>query len=392
VRLPGGQQAESGELLDERAVSSGGEVILVVDDDPQICLLLTTLLEERGYECVGAGSANEARAWLDRREIALILCDVNMPRESGFVLLREVGRGRTETATVMVSGVDEPDIADRALSLGAYGYLTKPFRRNDLLITVANALRRRELELGHRARRELLEDEVARRTEELSRALAELRLAQEETISRLARAAEFHDSDTGAHVERVARTAAVLAASLGLDADRCELVRLATPLHDIGKLSFPDWLLEKTSATLSRDERRLVEGHTTVGWQLLSGSRSALLELAATIAYTHHEHFDGTGYPRGLAGEEIPLEGRIVAVADVFDAVTNDRSYQRAFPLDQALEIMRSKRGTHFDPSVLDVFLASLGEMLGEDAGAGDPPRRPPSREPAAPDAPRAGR
>jgi putative two-component system response regulator len=374
-------------MLHERAVSSGREVVLVVDDDPQMSLLLITVLEERGYECVAAASANEARAWLDRREIALILCDVNMPRESGFVLLREVGRDRPEAATVMVSGVDEPEVAELALSLGASGYLTKPFRRNDLLITVANALRRRELELAERARRELLEEEVARRTEELRRALAELRLAQEETITRLARAAEFHDSDTGAHVERVASTATTLAAKLGLDADRCELVRLATPLHDIGKLTFPDWLRKKTSAALSADERRLVEGHTTVGWELLSGSRSALLELAATIAYTHHEHFDGTGYPRGLAGEEIPLEGRIVAIADVFDAVTNDRSYQRAFPLDQALEIMRSKRGTHFDPRVLDAFLASLGAIV----GAAEASRRPRSREPAASVAPHAG-
>jgi putative two-component system response regulator len=340
-------------------------VVLVVDDDAQMCALVTAWLEERGYQCVAAGSAKEARACLDVREIAVVLCDVNMPGESGFVLLPDIRHGWPDTATVMVSGVDEPEIADLALSLGAYGYLTKPFRRNDLLITVANALRRRELEQAQRARQELLEHEVALRTEDLSRALAELRLAQEETITRLARAAEFHDLDTGAHVERVARRAA----QLGLDAERCELVRLASQLHDLGKLSFPDRILEKTSPTLDPDERRIVEAHTTVGWQLLSGSRSALLELAATIAWTHHEQFDGSGYPRGLAGEEIPLEGRIVAVADVFDAVTNDRSYQRAFPLDEALDIMRSKRGTHFDPHVLDAFFAALGEIVGEEAG-----------------------
>ena len=348
-------------------MTSGADVILVVDDDPHMCRLLTTLLEEQGYECLTAASAKDARACLDHREIALILCDVNMPRESGFVLLREVESGRPGTATVMVSGVDEPEIADLALSHGAYGYLTKPFRRNDLVITVANALRRRELEHAARARRELLEAEVARRTEELAGAVADLRLAQEETITRLARAAEFHDSDTGAHVERVARTAAILAAKLSLDESRCELVRLATPLHDIGKLSFPDWLLTKTSPTLTPDERRLVEEHTTVGWELLSGSRSELLDLAATIAYTHHERVDGTGYPRRLVGEEIALEGRIVAVADVFDAVTHERSYQRAFPLDEALTLMRSKRGDHFDPRILDVFLASVEEIVDED-------------------------
>jgi putative two-component system response regulator len=356
----------------DETVSSSEDVILVVDDDAQMCLLVTAMLEEHGYECVPATSARDARARLEDRAIALILCDVNMPGESGLELLGEVEARRPGIPTVMVSGVDDPQLADFAFSLGAYGYLTKPFRRNDLVITVANALRRRDLELAERARRELLEKEVTRRTGELAQALADLRLAQEETITRLARAAEIRDRDTGAHVERVAHTAAVVAAKLGLGRERSELIRLAAPLHDIGKIAFPDWLLAKTSATLNADERRLVEGHTTVGSQLLSGSRSELLDLAATIAYTHHERFDGSGYPRGLAAEGIPLEGRIVAVADVFDAVTHDRSYQRAVPIDAALEIMRSKRGNHFDPEVLDAFLASIGAIMVETAGAAD--------------------
>jgi putative two-component system response regulator len=349
-------------------VNSRKDVILVVDDDAQMCLVVAAMLEGDGYECVHATSAKDARVLLEDRSIALVLCDVNMPGESGLVLLGEIEAERPDTAAVMVSGVDDPELADFALSLGAYGYLTKPFRRNDLFITVANALRRRDLELAARARREVLEREVMRRTSELAQALDELRLAQEETITRLAKAAESRDRDTGAHVERVAHTAAVVASKLGLDRERTELIRLATPLHDIGKIAFPDWLLTKTSAALTDDERRVVEGHTTVGWELLSGSRSELLDLAATIAYTHHERFDGTGYPRGLAGDGIPLEGRIVAVADVFDAVTHDRSYQRAVPLDAALEIMRSKRGNHFHPEVLDAFLASLEEIVAEKA------------------------
>jgi putative two-component system response regulator len=351
-------------------MSSQVEPILVVDDDRQMCLLLTTMLEERGYQCLTATSAKDARASLERRAVALILCDVNMPGESGLVLLREVSASRTETATVMVSGVDEPDIAEFALSLGAYGYLTKPFRRNDLLITVANALRRRELECAERARRELLEEEVALRTKELARALGELRLAQQETITRLARAAEYRDRDTGAHVQRVAHASTVIATTLGLEPARSELIHLAAPLHDIGKISFPDSILASRSPTLSPEEWRLIEGHTTVGWQLLSGSRFELLDVAATIAYTHHERFDGTGYPRRLGGEEIPLEGRIVAVADVFDAVTHYRSYQRTLALDEALGLVRSKRGNHFDPDVLDAFLASVDEIVDKEAAA----------------------
>jgi putative two-component system response regulator len=349
-------------------MSSRGDPILVVDDDRQMCALLSTLLEEQGYACLAATSANEARGWLKRRGIALILCDVNMPGESGLDLLRDVSASGRETATVMVSGIDEPDIAEFALSLGAFGYLTKPFRRNDLLITVANALRRRELELAERARREGLEEEVARRTHELARALDAVRLAQRETITRLARAAEYRDRDTGAHVQRVAYASAVIATTLGLEPARAELIHLAAPLHDIGKISFPDSILEKRSPSLSPDERRVIEGHTTVGRELLSGSRSELLDLAAAIAYTHHERFDGTGYPRGLAGEEIPLEGRIVAVADVFDAVTHNRPYQRTLPLDEALDVMRSKRGNHFDPDVLDAFLASVDEIVDREA------------------------
>lgn len=353
-------------------MSPRGDITLVVDDDRERCLRLASVLEEHGYECVAAPSTRDARAWLERRAIALILCDVDMPGEPGLVLLGDVKAGQPETAIVIVSGVDDPEIADFALSLGAYGYLTKPFRRSDLLITVANALRRRELELAERARHEAFEDEGARGTEELVRALGELRVAQEETITRLARAAECRDRDMGPHLERVAHAAAVLAAKLGLGPDRSELIRLATPLHDIGKIGFPDWLLANRSPTLSAEERRLIERHTTLGWQLLSGSRSELVDLAAAIAYTHHERFDGTGYPRGLAGAEIPLEGRIVAVADVFDAVTHERPYQRAFPLGEALDLMRSKRGNHFDPRVLDAFLASIEEIVREETSSGD--------------------
>lgn len=379
------------EIPDEpRAVSSRGDIILVVDNDRERCLLLASVLEAHGYECVAAPSTRDAHAWLDRGAIALVLCDVDMPGESALALLRKVEARRPETATVIVSGVDDGEIADLALSLRAYGYMTKPFRRGDVLITVANALRRRELEIAERARRAALDEAVARETEELARALGDLRLAQEETITRLARAAECRDRDIGPHVDRVAHAAAVLAAKLGLGPDRSELIRLATPLHDIGKIGFPDWLLANTSPTLSAEERRLIERHTTLGWDLLSGSRSELIDLAATIAYTHHERFDGTGYPRGLVGEEIPLEGRIVAVADVFDAVTHDRPYQRTFPLGEALDLMRSKRGNHFDPRALDAFLASIDEIVDEQAGAEEsvpsrtsrmPPRRAASAE-----------
>jgi putative two-component system response regulator len=239
----------------------------------------------------------------------------------------------------MVTGRDDPSIADHALDLGAYGYLTKPFAPNELLIDLANALRRQQSDAE---RRQASADAV--------------RTAHIETLRRLSRAVEYHDGETGAHIERVGEHAASLARALGLDAQRIELIRLAAPLHDIGKIGVPTVLLRKPGP-LTDVERIVVQHHTDLGRELLAGSGNDLLELAATIAWTHHERWDGAGYPRGLAAERIPLEGRIVAVADVFDAVTSDRPYRAARSVDEAIAIIASQRGTAFDADVVDAFL-----------------------------------
>src|SRR5919109_37371 len=212
----------------------------------------------------------------------------------------------------------------------------------------------------HRAEEELL-DAVAR----LERSQQELQHAHAEMVRRLASAAEFRDDDTGRHIERMGRYCEFLARKLGLDDARCELLRAASPLHDVGKIAIPDHVLLKPGP-LTADERQLMERHAEVGYRLLSGSSSEVLELAATIAWTHHERFDGTGYPRGLAGAAIPLEGRIAAVADVFEALTSDRVYRPAFGRGDALELMRDGRGTQFDPVVLDVLVESVEELTAE--------------------------
>jgi len=210
-----------------------------------------------------------------------------------------------------------------------------------------------QAELGERRRtEEELLDTVAR----LSRSELELKRAHAETIRRLADAAEFRDAETGRHTERMSRYCELLAHRLGLDEERCALLRAASPLHDIGKIAVPDDILLKPGA-LTPDERATMERHAEIGYRLLSGSTSELLSVAATIALTHHERFDGGGYPRGLAAEAIPLEGRIAAVADVFDALTTDRVYRAALGVDEAMELMRDGRGTQFDPYVLDLFL-----------------------------------
>jgi hypothetical protein len=223
--------------------------------------------------------------------------------------------------------------------------------------------------LGWRAgasSRAALEQEIDDRSGELHRALIELEIAQSETVRRLSMAVEFRDEDTGAHIERIGRFSTLLAEQAGLDSELCERLGYAAPLHDVGKVAIPDAILLKPGP-LTAEERAIVETHAEEGHRLLRGSSSSILDMAATIALSHHEKWDGSGYPRGLAGEAIPIEGRIVAVADVFDALTSDRVYRSAYTLEQAVELMREQRGRHFDPVLLDTFLEVLSSS-GPDA------------------------
>jgi putative two-component system response regulator len=226
---------------------------------------------------------------------------------------------------------------------------------------LSDALARHRAQDALRDANQALEIRVRERTAELQRAVASLDASQIETVRRLSRAVEFRDEDTGAHIARMSALAARIGRSVGLDAERCRLIEHASPLHDVGKVAIPDRVLLKPGL-LTPAERLVVETHAEIGHRLLDGSDSAVLQLAATIALTHHEHYDGRGYPRGVAGESIPIEGRIVAIADVFDALTSDRVYRPAMPLDQALTIMRNGRGTHFDPVLLDHFLTDLDD------------------------------
>ena len=219
--------------------------------------------------------------------------------------------------------------------------------------------------LGDRGRA-ALEDEVDGRTSELKRALSELEIAQAETVRRLSMAVEFRDEDTGAHIERIGRFSTLLAEHIGMDPEFCELLGHAAPLHDVGKVAIPDAILLKPGP-LTPGERAIVETHAEEGHRLVRGSSSSILDMAATIALSHQEKWDGSGYPRGLKGEAIPIEGRIVAVADVFDALTSDRVYRTAFSVEDAVQMMREQRGRHFDPVLLDAFMEVLGQT-GADA------------------------
>lgn len=219
--------------------------------------------------------------------------------------------------------------------------------------------------LGDRGRA-ALEQEIEGRTSELKGALSALEIAQAETVRRLSMAVEFRDEDTGAHIERIGRFSTLLAQHIGMDVAFCERLGHAAPLHDVGKVAIPDAILLKPGP-LTAEERAIVETHAEEGHRLVRGSSSSILDMAATIALSHQEKWDGSGYPRGLKGETIPIEGRIVAVADVFDALTSDRVYRKAFSVDEAVQMMREQRGRHFDPVLLDAFMEVLGQT-GPDA------------------------
>ncbi|MEX0971781.1 MAG: HD domain-containing phosphohydrolase [Solirubrobacterales bacterium] len=344
--------------------------ILATDDRPEVLRLIERSLGER-YECEFAASVEEARGKLSAAPFQLALCDIQMPRESGLVLVEEITRDHPRTAIVMATGVDDPEVAEHAFRLGAHGYLIKPFWAGQLLITVANALRQHRLEISERKRHEALLGSAEEQSEALRHelievqrsAIVELQASRQETVERLARAIEMHDPETGHHVNRMASTAALLGAKLGLEPGRVLLLRTAAPMHDVGKIATPDSVLHKPGA-LTVSERKRMESHTVVGHRILCDSASELLSMAAEIALTHHEWFDGSGYPRGLSGEQIPLEGRIVAVADVFDALLSDRPYRAAMPVEEAVELIAAERGTHFDPAAADALLDNLDDAL----------------------------
>lgn len=330
--------------------------ILIVDDDPAVRGVLADLLRAAGHTCTTAAGSLEAHRLLDELPFALLLTDVNMPDGSGLELVRHVLELHEGAAAVMVTGVDDPRLAAAAFDLGAYGYLLKPFGSLQVEIQVANALRRRRLELEGRRRRQDLE----RRVDEQ---MSLLRHSNEETIRRFSYAIEVRNRETGDHVGRVGDGCALLAELLGWSEERREALRLASLLHDVGKIAIPDRILLKPGP-LTLDERREIESHTTIGHRILSGSPSELLTLAAEVALHHHERVDGLGYPHGLRGGSIPLEARIVSVVDVFDALTTNRAYRQAYSADDAAAVMRTERGRQFDAAVLDAFFEILPDTL----------------------------
>ena len=333
--------------------------VLVIDDNEINLLLLRQLViqvescEAFTFADPRAGLADCATTLPD-----LLIVDYMMPDLDGIELIRRFRAlpGRADIPVLMITANDELDVRYRALQSGANDFLSKPIDKTEFLARVRNMI---ALRLNQRR----LEDRASWLAEEVLKATEEIRRRERETVLRLSRAAEYRDPETGAHIVRMAHYSWIIAVRLGLPLEQQQLILEAAPMHDVGKVGIPDSILLKP-AGLTADEFAIMKQHAEMGSKILSGSTSPLLQMAAQIALCHHEKFDGSGYPQGLAGEDIPLAGRIVAVADVFDALTSERPYKPAWSTERAVAHMAGRRGSHFDPVVVDAFLRDFDEVL----------------------------
>jgi putative two-component system response regulator len=339
--------------------------ILVIDDSRTVLTRLKRLVEHDGQATAAIfenplAALDEARM----RAFDLVLVDYNMPEMDGIAVIRQL-RGIEHYAQVPIVMVTS-EVSDRvrlaALDAGATDFVDKRIGRIELKVRLRNLVR-----LAGAVRR--LDDQASWLAGEIEKAVRTLREREAEIIFRLSLAVEYRDNDTGDHTWRVARYSQIMAEALGLDADLCRRVYLAAPLHDVGKVAIPDGVLLKPGR-LDEKEFALIRTHAAIGKRILGGSTCELIGLAAEIAEAHHERWDGGGYPHGLSGTAIPLAARIVAVADVFDALTTQRPYKAAMPLDEARACIEAESGRHFDPDCVAAFLSRWGDIVAVSAGA----------------------
>lgn len=334
--------------------------ILVVDDDKSQTDYLSLVLRVAGYQFVEC--INDSRGVLSaciELNPDLILLDLLMPQPDGFHLLNLIHQRmgvRTYLPIFVLTAEASLETRKRALSSGATDFIIKPFLPEEVCLRVQNLLHVRVLQRELEAQNRLLEQEVRVRTQELESYQLDLREAQIEITLRLARAAEHHDDDTGQHTQRVGMTCSLLAQSIGLHEEQVTLIRRAAPLHDVGKIGVPDTILLKPDI-LTIEEREIMKRHCEIGADLLAGGNSELVKMAESIALTHHERWDGSGYPYNLQRDAIPIESRILAVADVFDALTHDRPYKKAWTLEKTVSEIQRNSGLHFDPTVVEAFI-----------------------------------
>lgn len=338
--------------------------ILIVDDEPINVMLLKGLLEKMGYETRGAENAVTALKMLNRT-FDLVLADIMMPGMDGFTMVAKI-RENPETfdiPIIVVTTLSEKEDRLKAVESGANDFITKPLDKVELAVRTRSLLKQKAQQDEIKRFENELHQMVEARTLELRRALENLRHASYETVNRLAAAAEFKDDDTASHIKRMSRYSALIAEKAGFSEKEVTLILHASPMHDIGKIGIPDSVLLKPGK-LDAEEWALMKQHVQFGAKILAKSDSDLLRAAQRIAVSHHEKWDGTGYPLGLSGEDIPVYGRICAIADVFDALTSRRPYKEAFPVEKAVSILQEGRNAHFDPYFLDLFLADMDAVM----------------------------
>jgi len=339
--------------------------ILVVDDEERNLRLLKALLTPLGHEVILSLNGEEALEKVREIPPDLILLDVMMPKMDGFEVSRRL-KGDEETAIipiVMVTALEEVEDRIKALEAGADDFLSKPVDKTELKARVQSLLKVKAYNDHIRNYQKELEAEVAKRTNQLRQAYNKIRASSLETIYRLSKAAEYKDKDTGSHILRMSRYSAAVARKMGLKEVNVEGILYASPMHDVGKIGTPDRILLKPGK-LNKDEWEIMKQHASNGGQILAGSDAGFIKLADVIALTHHEKWDGSGYPKGLKGLKIPLAGRIAAIADVFDALTSKRPYKEPFSLEKSYSIIKESKGNHFDPDVVDAFFAIEDEIL----------------------------
>ena len=333
--------------------------VLIVDDT-EINLILFGALVKKLENCVPITfiSSTEGLAWAQVNDPDLIIVDYMMPELDGIEFIQRLRAtpGKEGVPILMITANDQKQVRYRALDAGASDFLTKPVDKIEFLARASNMLALSDV-------RKKLADRATWLAEEVRKATSEIVQRERETVIRLSKAAEYRDPETGAHILRMAHFSELIAKGLGLSVADQELLLEAAPMHDIGKVGIADGILLKPGR-LTPDEFEIMKQHAIFGYEILKGSSSKVLQAGADIARAHHEKFDGTGYPQGLQGDGIPIFSRIVAVADVFDALTSERPYKKAWSLEQAVDHLKANTGTHFDPLCVDAFLAQWEAVL----------------------------
>jgi len=345
--------------------------ILVADDDEHVRTVISEILATFGHEVETAADGFEALAKLEL-DIDLVITDAMMPGMDGFEVTSRIRSDPrfTDLPIIMVTGSTERRDRIRSADAGVSDFISKPVDYTELYLRTTTLLKMKTLHDTLKNQQLDLERKVTRRTEALRDALDKLVVQQRhlhaanlETIHRLVNATEFKDRGTAAHIKRIGLVGALLARKMKLPPNDIELILYASPMHDIGKIGMPEEFLGRPGP-LNADEWVIMRQHTTMGADILRGSAFPILQMGERIALSHHEKWNGTGYPNGLSGEEIPIEGRICAVADVFDALTSERPYKKAFSFKDTFEMIRAERGEHFDPTIADILLANTKEVI----------------------------